>query len=53
MPSHTYLDKGLTIFQTRFQEPMAPATSPAALDAPPFITISREACAGATTLGQV
>ena len=53
MPSHTYLEHGLTIFQTRLQEPMVPASTPAAAESQPFITISREACSGATTLGQL
>lgn len=52
MTSHTYLDHGLTIFSTRLK---APATRQGVVIPPaahPFITISREACAGATTLGQ-
>jgi cytidylate kinase len=53
MPAHTYLDKGLTIFQTRMQEPMVAAPTPAGAEAQPFITLSREAYAGATTLGQI
>ncbi len=50
--THTYLDQGIKILKSR----MTPQTtqtpgSPAAADRP-FITISREACAGATALGQ-
>lgn len=53
MPSHTYLEHGLTIFQTQMQAqlPSTPASGVAA--AAPFLTISREVCAGATTLGQL
>ncbi len=53
MPSHTYLDHGLTILNTRMQEPGASSSPRSAGEAPPFITLSREACAGATTLGQL
>ncbi len=52
MSSHTYLEHGLTIFNTRLGAP-ASGTHPAFSDSGyPFLTISREACAGATTLGQ-
>jgi len=53
MSSHAYLEHGLTIFQTRMNETEGSKSPAAALDAPPFITLSREACAGATTLGQL
>ena len=53
MASHTYLEHGLTIFQTRLQSPQAPAPLSQVSTAPPFLTLSREVCAGATTLGQV
>ena len=53
MATHTYLDQGLTIFHARLKTPQtraeAEANSPALH---PFITISREACAGATALGE-
>ena len=49
MSPHTYLDQGLSIFQARLSD-QAATTKPAATHA--FITLSREACAGATTLGQ-
>ncbi len=51
MTPHTYLDHGVTILHARLK---TPATQPHAAVHPtihPFITISREACAGATTLG--
>jgi hypothetical protein len=51
MMPHTYLEHGLSIFQARLSDPAAPpATHRPAVRA--FITLSREACAGATTLGQ-
>ena len=53
MPSHTYLDRGMTIFHTRLQEPMTQTPTAPAVETAPFITISREACAGASTLGQL
>jgi len=52
MCPHTYLDQGLSIFQARLADKAATAaTRSAELHA--FITLSREACAGATTLGQL
>jgi len=52
MTPHTFLDHGLTIFNTRFQNPGAESHAPFSAPTRPFLTISREACAGATTLGQ-
>ncbi len=52
MTPHTYLDHGITIFQTRYQNPGASSQTPFCPPSRPFLTISREACAGATTLGQ-
>jgi cytidylate kinase len=52
MSSHTYLDRGLTIFNTRLGAPASGSHPPFSDSGHPFITISREACAGATTLGQ-
>jgi cytidylate kinase len=52
MSSHTYLEHGLTIFNTRLSASTT-GSNPAFGDSGrPFITISREACAGATTLGR-
>lgn len=51
MLPHTYLDQGLTILHTQLAN--RPLARPAgAQTAKPFITLSREACAGATTLGR-
>jgi cytidylate kinase len=52
MSTHTYLDHGLTIFRTKLN-PADPQSQPS-LSSPvrPFLTISRETCAGATTLGR-
>ncbi len=52
MTPHTYLDQGVTILQARMQSPSAPPHAVVHTNIHPFITISREACAGATTLGQ-
>ena len=52
MTPHTYLDQGLTIFHTRINGPGRETRTPFSAPLRPFITISREACAGATTLGQ-
>jgi len=52
MPSHTYLDHGLTIFHTRLETPGTGSHSPLSDPVRPFVTISRETCAGATTLGK-
>jgi len=50
MTTHPYLHHGLTILHARLQSPRTSA----ALSGPPrpFLTISRETCAGATTLGR-
>jgi cytidylate kinase len=52
MTSHTYLDQGLTIFHTRMQATGPGSRAPFSAGCRPFITLSREACAGATTLGR-
>ena len=52
MTPHTYLDQGVTIFHTRLKTPGVESRAPFSAPIHPFITISREACAGATTLGQ-
>jgi len=51
MTPHTYLDHGITIFNTRNKAPGAGSATPFSPPTRPFLTISREACAGATTLG--
>lgn len=52
MTPHTYLDQGLSVLHARLRTPRASANlaSPAALH--PFVTLSRETGAGATTVGQ-
>lgn len=50
MATHTYLEHGLTILQTRLQGQAGQPPAQAIAD-PPFLTISREVCSGATTLG--
>jgi len=53
MTNHPYLHQGITILQTRLQPygtNQAPVSNSAVCH--PFLTISREACAGATALGE-
>lgn len=52
MTTHTYLDHGLTILRARLQTPQTRAAMDASAAHHPFITLSRESCAGATTLGE-
>jgi len=52
MSAHTYLDHGLTIFNTRLGGSGTESHPSLADPVRPFLTISRETCAGATTLGQ-
>ena len=52
MTPHTYLDHGLAIFKTGLKTPGAESHAPFSTPTSPFLTISREACAGATTLGR-
>jgi cytidylate kinase len=52
MTPHTYLEHGITILQTKLASPGAQTTPVPKTPAHPFITISRESCAGATTLGR-
>ena len=52
MTPHTYLDHGVTILQARLKSSGAQSHAAVHTNIHPFITISREACAGATTLGQ-
>ncbi|AOS45165.1 cytidylate kinase [Lacunisphaera limnophila] len=52
MTTHPYLHHGLTILRARLTPSRSPfATHPGQPPAP-FVTLSRETCAGATTLGQ-
>jgi len=50
MPQRTYLERGLSVLEARLQNPQ-PGFTGHAIDAHPFITLSRETGAGATTLG--
>ena len=50
MPQHAYLEQGLTLLETRFKGSVG-QFMPAV--ARPFITLSRETSAGATTVGQL
>lgn len=51
MSTHPYLDHGLSILHARLKAPLA-RPAPSSNNPPsPFLTISRETCAGATSLG--
>jgi cytidylate kinase len=52
MTAHAYLDHGMAILKARLESPAA-VSSGAAHAVPPFLTLSREVCAGATTLGSL
>jgi cytidylate kinase len=53
MTTHAYLDHGVSILKARLGSPRpgAPASTPP--ESRPFITVSREVCAGATTLSHL
>jgi cytidylate kinase len=53
MTPHTYLDQGLAIFRTRLKTTGSGSHLPFGSPSRPFLTISRETCAGATTLGRL
>jgi cytidylate kinase len=50
MTTHAYLDHGVSILKARLGNPQAGAAPIASVTSRPFITLSREVCAGATTL---
>lgn len=52
MTPHTYLEHGLSVLHARLRTPRHRGQPGAPTDPPPFITLSREAGAGATALGQ-
>lgn len=52
MSPHTYLEHGLSVLHARLRTPQSPAVTGGAPDIRPFVTISRETGAGATTLGR-
>ena len=53
MIHHTYLEHGLSILHTRLQPPSHPRPTGPRVEVHPFITLSRETGAGATTIGQL
>src|SRR5512140_2546140 len=52
MTPHNYLEQGLTVLEARLKNPSHPPMPGTGVAVRPFITISRETGAGATTLGQ-
>lgn len=52
MTPHTYLDQGLSVLHARLRTPRASASPASRADIHPFITLSRETGAGATTVGE-
>lgn len=52
MTNHPYLQHGLTILHARLKTPQASFAALTGSAPRPFITLSRETCAGATTLGK-
>lgn len=52
MPQRTYLERGLSVLEARLQNPQTGFASHVT-DARPFVTVSRETGAGATTLGKL
>jgi hypothetical protein len=52
MTTHPYLHHGLTILRARLKNPQSRHPLHSGQVPQPFITLSRETCAGATTLGQ-
>lgn len=52
MTPHTYLDQGLSVLHARLRAPRPIDPTSAHQEIHPFITLSRETGAGATTLGQ-
>jgi cytidylate kinase len=52
MTPHTYLEHGLTILKARLEASASAFQSASFRSIHPFITLSREVCAGATTLGR-
>lgn len=52
MVPHTYLEQGLSVLQARLRAPLQPVAPGAHAEIRPFITLSRETGAGATTLGR-
>jgi cytidylate kinase len=53
MTTHAFLEHGMSILKARLASPMAGSAPTPSPEARPFITLSREVCAGATTLSRV
>jgi cytidylate kinase len=53
MTTHAYLEHGMTILKTRLEGPTANPGADLSNAVRPFLTLSREVCAGATTLGRL
>ena len=53
MQADPYLEHSYAVLQTRLKNPAATAPAATKAAALPFVTISREVCAGATTVGQL
>jgi cytidylate kinase len=52
MVPHTYLEQGLSVLHARLRNPAQPLPAGLHTEVSPFITISRQTGAGATTLGR-
>lgn len=52
MNTHAYLDHSMAVLRARLKTPTAASFTDGGASASPFVTISREACAGATTVGE-
>ena len=53
MSPHSFLERGLTLLETRLKPASQPGQLVHPVESRPFITLSRETCAGATTVGQL
>ncbi|HMD61629.1 MAG TPA: cytidylate kinase-like family protein [Opitutaceae bacterium] len=53
MQTHPYLEHSLAVLQARLKTPTAAIQIAPGVGAQPFVTISREVCAGATTVGEL
>ena len=53
MHADPYLEHSLAVLQARLKSPMAQTQGAIGTGTLPFVTISREVCAGATTVGQL
>jgi cytidylate kinase len=51
MTQHPFLERGLAVLETRLTKPLGPLAT--LTTARPFVTLSRETSAGATTVGQL